>query len=67
MAIADRYRLFIDRWFYPCAPTIHRGLAQLYESDARFAATIERYGTGVTTYLVAAIRANAGRRQEQIG
>jgi DNA-binding transcriptional MerR regulator len=66
MAIADRHRRFIDRWFYACTSTMHRGLAQLYETDVRFAENIDRHGEGLTTYLVAAIRANA-ERQDQIG
>jgi DNA-binding transcriptional MerR regulator len=65
MAIADRHRLFIDRWFYACTESMHRGLTQLYESDARFAENIDKHGAGLTTYLVAALRANAGR-QDQI-
>ena len=61
MDIADRHRLSIDRWFYPCSITMHRGLADLYENDARFAANIDKFGAGLTTFLVAAIRANAAR------
>ncbi|MEY2934451.1 MAG: hypothetical protein RL033_5200 [Pseudomonadota bacterium] len=60
-AVAERHRLTIDRWFYPCSAELHRGLATLYESDARFAANIDRFGAGLTTFLVAAIRANASQ------
>ena len=60
-AIAERHRSLIDRWFYPCSLEMHRGLAALYESDARFSANIDRYGAGLTAFLVAAIRANADR------
>jgi MerR family transcriptional regulator, thiopeptide resistance regulator len=59
--VAERHRLSVDRWFYPCSPEMHRGLADLYENDARFAANIDRYGEGLTKFLVAAIRANAAR------
>lgn len=59
MAIAERHRLLIDRWFYPCSRETHRGLAALYESDQRFAAGIEAHAPGLTAFLVAAIRANA--------
>lgn len=58
-AIAERHRLSIDRWFYPCSAQMHAGLADLYEADARFAANIDRFGVGLTPYLAAAIRANA--------
>jgi MerR family transcriptional regulator, thiopeptide resistance regulator len=61
MAIAERHRLSIDRWFYPCSYAMHCGLADLYENDARFAENIDKHGAGLTPFLVAAIRANAGR------
>ena len=59
--VAERHRSLIDRWFYPCSLEMHRGLATLYESDARFAANIDRAGAGLTAFLVAAIRAHADR------
>jgi MerR family transcriptional regulator, thiopeptide resistance regulator len=59
--IAERHRLLIDRWFYPCSLAMHVGLASLYENDARFAANIDKYGEGLTPFLVEAIRANADR------
>ena len=62
MDIADRHRLSIDRWFYPCNVTMHCNLAAMYEGDSRFAENIDKYGEGLTPFLVAAIRANAGRR-----
>lgn len=61
MAVAERHRLFIDRWFYPCSLETHRGLASLYESDPRFAVGMDAHASGLTAFLVAAIRANAGR------
>lgn len=63
MAVAERHRLAIDRWFYPCSLAMHRGLADLYESDARFAANIDKFGAGLTVFLVAAIRANSDQGQ----
>lgn len=61
MDVAERARLDIDRWFYPCDHAMHRGLADLYEADARFAASIDRFGADLTPFVVAAIRANAAR------
>ena len=58
-AIAERHRLSIDRWFYPCSPFRHRGLADLYEADARFRENIDKHAEGLTAFLAAAIRANA--------
>ncbi len=62
MDIAERHRLSIDRWFYPCSVDKHCGLADLYEADNRFAASIDAYGAGLTPFLAEAIRANARRR-----
>jgi DNA-binding transcriptional MerR regulator len=59
-AVAEQHRASIERWFYPCDTTMHTGLAELYENDARFAANIDRFGAGLTEFLVAAIRATAG-------
>jgi MerR family transcriptional regulator, thiopeptide resistance regulator len=60
--IAERARLLIDRWFYPCSIQMHNGLADMYESDSRFAENIDKHGTGLTSFLVAAIRANGARQ-----
>ncbi len=64
MDIAERHRLSIDRWFYPCSRSMHRGLAAMYESDDRFRQSIDRHGEGLTSFLAEAIRANAARRQD---
>jgi hypothetical protein len=64
MDIADRHRLSIDRWFYPCSPAMHRGLADMYELDSRFAESIDKYGVGLTPFIAEAIRANARRNRE---
>lgn len=61
MDIVERHRLSIDRWFYPCSTAMHRGLADLYESDQRFADNIDKARPGLAKFLVAAIRANAAR------
>jgi hypothetical protein len=63
MDIAERHRLSIERWFYPCSHAMHRGLASMYESDARFKQSIDKHGEGLTSFLAEAIRANAARHQ----
>ena len=63
MDIAERHRLSIDRWFYPCSHAMHVGLASLYEGDSRFAENIDKHGKGLTGFLVAAIRGNAKRNE----
>lgn len=59
--LAERQRLLIDEWFYPCSKEMHLGLAELYENDARFRANIDKHGEGLTAFLSEAIRANARR------
>lgn len=65
MAVAERHRLSIDRWFYPCSVKMHCGLADMYEADSRFAETIDKFGPGLTNFLATAIRANAHHAQAQ--
>ena len=64
MDIAERHRLSIDRWFYPCSHRMHGGLAAMYESDDRFRQSIDRHGEGLTSFLAGAIRANAARHRD---
>jgi DNA-binding transcriptional MerR regulator len=61
MNVAERHRFSIERWFYPCSRFMHSGLASMYESDERFSQNIDKHGDGLTTFLVAAIRANAAQ------
>lgn len=61
MDVAERHRLSIDRWFYPCSAQLHCGLADLWEADHRYADNIDKHGAGLTQYLAAAVRANAKR------
>lgn len=61
--VAERARLHVDRWFYPCSHRMHVGLADMYESDPRFRAHYEERAEGLCDFFVAAIRANAERRE----
>lgn len=58
---AEAMRLHIDRWFYPCSHRMHAGLADMYESDPRFAAHYEARAEGLSAFVAAAIRVNAAR------
>ena len=58
-ALAERHRQHISRWFYPCSPQMHRGLAEMYIADERFARTYEREAEGLAAYVHDAILANA--------
>ena len=59
--LAERHRLHIDRWFYPCPPQTHTGLGDMYVADARFTAHYEEVAPGLARYLRDAIHANAAR------
>ena len=45
LEIAERHRLSIDKWFYPCSHAMHAGLADMYEADDRFRASIDAAGS----------------------
>ncbi len=55
---AEKHRLHIDRWFYPCSHAMHTQLAEMYVTDPRFRATFEKYGEGLAEFLAESIRAN---------
>jgi Predicted transcriptional regulators len=61
MDLAERHRRHISTWFYECTYEIHKGLADLYVADERFAADFERVAPGLTAYVRDAIHANAAR------
>jgi MerR family transcriptional regulator, thiopeptide resistance regulator len=61
LAVVERHRLFIDRWFYPCSIAFQSNLGVMWEADARFAATIDGYAEGLTAFLVTAIRQRSAR------
>ncbi len=53
-ALADAYRLHIDRYYYPCSPAMYREIAAMYTQDPRFQANLDRHGDGVAAFLTAA-------------
>lgn len=61
MDAAEAHRQHICRWFYDCGYDIHRGLAQLYLHDERFATNYEDLATGLAQYVHDAMLANAER------
>jgi MerR family transcriptional regulator, thiopeptide resistance regulator len=58
---AERARLHIDRWFYPCSRAMHAALAEGYVSDPRFTAFYDNRRAGLAAFVAAAIRANRDR------
>ncbi len=63
MDVAERHRLHIDRWFYPCSPRMHVALGEMYVGDPRFAANYDKVRPGLAVYVRDAIRANAARSE----
>jgi DNA-binding transcriptional MerR regulator len=59
--LAEAHRQHISRWFYDCGHELHRGLAEMYVSDARFTAHYESVAPGLAGYVHDAIVANADR------
>lgn len=58
IALAERARLHIDRWFYPCSPSMHVTLGEMYVQDPRFAQNYDRHAPGLAQFVCEAIRAN---------
>src|SRR5574340_1514335 len=61
MDVAERARLQIDTWFYPCSHEMHVALAEMYVADPRFTANYEKMRGGMARYWHDAILANAAR------
>jgi DNA-binding transcriptional MerR regulator len=59
--LAERHRLHIDRWFYPCSREMHVALGEMYVADPRFAEHYDRREPGLSQFVRDAIRANAKR------
>ncbi|AOR32904.1 transcriptional regulator [Streptomyces fodineus] len=61
MDMAEEHRQHITRWFYEVPYTMHRCLAEMYISDARFTAYYDAMRPGFAQHLRDAILANADR------
>ncbi len=61
MDLAEKARLHIHRWFYPCTHAMHVALADMYTADARFRAHYEERAAGLAAFVADSIRANARR------
>lgn len=58
-ALAETYRLHLDRYYYPCSRAMYREVASMYAADRRFQENLDRFGTGVAAFLSEAANANA--------
>jgi MerR family transcriptional regulator, thiopeptide resistance regulator len=61
MDLAERHRLHIDRWFYPCSHQMQVGLSEMYVADDRFRKHYDDRQAGLAQYVHDAIAANAAR------
>jgi DNA-binding transcriptional MerR regulator len=61
MDAAERARLLIHEWFYPCSRRMHAQLGETYVSDPRFTKTYEDIREGMAEYVRDATAANAAR------
>lgn len=61
MDVAERHRVHIDRWFYPCGHEMHASLAEMYVADPRFTEHYEQRATGLAAYVRDAVLANGLR------
>jgi len=61
MDLAEAHRRYISHWFYDCGYELHRGLAEMYVADERFAKLYEDVAPGLARYVHDAITANADR------
>ncbi len=53
--VAEEHRRHIDKWFYPCSKQFHRNLGELYVSDPRFTANIDKLRPGLAQFTRDAI------------
>jgi MerR family transcriptional regulator, thiopeptide resistance regulator len=60
-AVAERHRLHIHERFYDCSHEFHRGLAEMYVADERFAANYNNQAEGLAQYVHDAVLANAAK------
>ncbi|HUN32937.1 MAG TPA: MerR family transcriptional regulator [Trebonia sp.] len=61
MDLAEAHRQHIGRYFYDCGYAMHRGLADMYLADPRFARHYDEVEAGLAQYVHDAIVANADR------
>jgi DNA-binding transcriptional MerR regulator len=60
LAAAERHRLLIDRWFYPCPREMHAALGEMYVADPRFTVKFDKVRPGLAHYLRDATAAALG-------
>ena len=66
-AAAEAHRLNICKYYYDCGYAMHRGLADMYVADERFAAHYDEQSPGLAAYVHDAIHANADHDEHADG
>lgn len=61
MDAAEAHRQHIERWFYACAPAMHRGLGDLFGADTRYNTMLPSPESA--QWVRAAFHANADRQE----
>lgn len=61
MAVAERHRTHISKWFYDCPPAMHAALGRLYVEDQRYTDNIDQAAPGLAAYMADAFAANSSR------
>jgi MerR family transcriptional regulator, thiopeptide resistance regulator len=49
--VVEAHRAHIERWFYPCSPEMHRGLAEMYVADPRFTTNFDKVAPGLAQFI----------------
>jgi DNA-binding transcriptional MerR regulator len=57
--VVEAHRAHIDRWFYPCSKEMQVNLAEMYVSDPRFTANLDKVADGFARFLRDAIVASS--------
>ncbi len=63
-AAAEAHRDHLARWFDPCPPAMHRGLAEIYVAHPRFVAHDDERAPGLAIYAHDAIVASTAAAGE---
>ncbi len=65
MAFAEKHRLYIEHWFYPCSKDFHQRLGLLYVGDEKFSLRYNQLAHGLADFFKHAIDANAAKPYSQ--
>jgi DNA-binding transcriptional MerR regulator len=61
----EAHRCHIDRWFCPCDAPTHLAFARAIAKNPHLAASIERHGSGLTSFMLSAIGQHAAREERE--